>query len=61
LLEAFWLDVTTSKDECTWTRLTSVVFTREQLFTEENRFSSPCYYCSNFHNILLKLRFRIWE
>jgi len=21
LLEAFWLDVTTSRDECTWTRL----------------------------------------
>ena len=36
-LEAFWLDVTTSKDECTWTRLTSVVFTRKRPFTEENR------------------------
>ena len=35
LLEAFWLDVTTSKDECTWTRLTSVVFTRKRPFTEE--------------------------
>ena len=35
LSEAFWLDVTTSKDECTWTRLTSVVFTRKRPFTEE--------------------------
>ena len=35
MLEAFWLDVTTSKDECTWTRLTSVVFTRKRPFTEE--------------------------
>ena len=29
------MDVTTSKDECTWTRLTSVVFTRKRPFTEE--------------------------
>jgi hypothetical protein len=35
LLEAFWLDVTTSKDECMWTRLTSVVFTRKRPFMEE--------------------------
>ena len=31
------MDVTTSKDECTWTCLTSVVFTRKRPFTEENR------------------------
>ena len=30
------MDVTTSKDECTWTRLTSVVFTRKRPFTEES-------------------------
>ena len=35
LLEAFWLDVTTSKDECTCTRLNSVVSTRKWPFTEE--------------------------
>jgi hypothetical protein len=29
------LNATTSKDECTWTRLTSVVFTRKRPFTEE--------------------------
>jgi len=34
LLEAFWLDVTTSKDECTCTRLYSVVLTRERPFTK---------------------------
>jgi hypothetical protein len=39
LLEAFWLDVTTSKDECTWTRLTTVVSTRKRPFTEECLFS----------------------
>jgi hypothetical protein len=33
------LDVTTSKDECTWTRLTWVVFTRKRPFTEEFIFS----------------------
>jgi hypothetical protein len=37
---AFWLDVTTSKDECTWTRLTSVVFTRKRPFTEELDFKA---------------------
>ena len=35
LLEAFWLDVTTSRDECTCTRLNSVVSTRKRPFTEE--------------------------
>ena len=40
----FWLDVTTSKDECTWTRLTSVVSTRKRPFTEE---------CFVFHPLVL--------
>jgi hypothetical protein len=35
LLEVFWLDVTTSKDECTCTRLNSVVSIRKRPFTEE--------------------------
>ena len=38
LLEAFWLDVTTSRDECTCTRLNSVVSTRKRPFTEEYRY-----------------------
>jgi hypothetical protein len=49
------LDVTTSKDECTWTRLTSVVFTRKRPFTEELDFIIKIAELDCCHIIILSI------